>query len=661
MKSPLILSCLVAILLSIAFPAFSPTLASDSAETLAVATWPDLSSETRPWAYWWWMGSAVNKKDLTRLFEIYRKAEMGGCHLIPIYGAKGYEDQFIEHLSPRWMEMLAHSVSDAKRFDLGIDMTTGTGWCFGGPTVRDRDANAKVVHKKFAAAEGKKLAEKCDPKGTQALVAYSKKGEIVDLTKRIGPDGTVDWIAPAGEWTVHAVSQKPSGRRVKRAAPGGEGYMLNPFYGEGMTRYLAWFAKAFDKYDGPMPRAMYHDSYEYATEWAPDIFEQFEKRRGYRLQDHLPAFFGEGPAETTARLKADWRETISDIVTDDYIGQWDAWVNARGMRTRNQAHGSPGNLLDIYAAADIPETEMFNKDRDPLVAKFSSSAAHVMGKPQVAAEFGTWLKEHFTVTLADLKFLGDDLLLSGVNHLVYHGNAYSPADAAWPGWCFYASTEMNPRNSIWHDAGALNRYFARVQAIFQANRPANDVLLYWPIHDMWHKPDGMQQHLTVHHTEWLVDYPVGRVARAFWNRGYAFDYISDRQLKLAKETGEGVQLPGGNYQAIVVPECGHIPVPTFEKLLSLASNGATVIFEKTLPRDVPGLAKLEERRARLTELKNSLHPKPVGDEAVPTLFEAKHGKGRVFIGNLDQAMTASGGRARGDGRPRRAVVHPKRE
>ena len=44
---------------------------------------------------------------------------------------------------------------------------------------------------------------------------------------------------------------------------------------------------------------------------------------------------------------------------------------SRGMRTRNQAHGSPGNLLDIYAAADIPETEMFNKDRDPLVAKFS--------------------------------------------------------------------------------------------------------------------------------------------------------------------------------------------------------------------------------------------------------------------------------------------------
>ena len=185
MKSPLILSCLVAILLSIAFPAFSPTLASDSAETLAVATWPDLSSETRPWAYWWWMGSAVNKEDLTRLFEQYQQAEMGGCHLIPIYGAKGYEDQFIEYLSPKWMEMLAHSVSDAKRFDLGIDMTTGTGWCFGGPTVRNHDANVKVVHKKFAVAEGKKLEEKMRSRRKRRRWWHiRRRGTIVDLTSK---------------------------------------------------------------------------------------------------------------------------------------------------------------------------------------------------------------------------------------------------------------------------------------------------------------------------------------------------------------------------------------------------------------------------------------------------------------------------------------------
>ena len=43
------------------------------------------------------------------------------------------------------------------------------------------------------------------------------------------------------------------------------------------------------------------------------------------------------------------------------------------------------------------------------------------------------------------------MFLSGINHIFYHGNCYSPDAAGWPGWVFYASTEMNPRNSIWHD------------------------------------------------------------------------------------------------------------------------------------------------------------------------------------------------------------------
>jgi hypothetical protein len=43
------------------------------------------------------------------------------------------------------------------------------------------------------------------------------------------------------------------------------------------------------------------------------------------------------------------------------------------MRTRNQAHGAPVNLLDFYALADIPETEMFGRgDRNPLVSGFDA-------------------------------------------------------------------------------------------------------------------------------------------------------------------------------------------------------------------------------------------------------------------------------------------------
>ena len=69
-------------------------------------SWPALEQSCKPWTYWWWMGSAVDKESITALLEDFSQAGMGGVHIIPIYGAKGYEDDYLDYLSPEWMEML---------------------------------------------------------------------------------------------------------------------------------------------------------------------------------------------------------------------------------------------------------------------------------------------------------------------------------------------------------------------------------------------------------------------------------------------------------------------------------------------------------------------------------------------------------------------------
>jgi hypothetical protein len=245
--------------------------------------WPALTSQTRPWTYWWWMGSAVDKTNLTRELQCYHDAGLGGVHIIPIYGAKGWESNYISYLSPKWMEMLGYTVSEAHRLGLGVDMTTGTGWCFGGPQVSDQDANANVVVKTYDLGVGERLKEKFKPESIQALVAFGPKGKSIDLTASISTNGEVffsppgNWdgtetAAPRKTWRVYAISQKPSGQKVKRAAPGGAGWMLNPFYPSAMSDYLRRFTDAFANYDGPKPRAMYQDSYEYKSDWAPDFF-----------------------------------------------------------------------------------------------------------------------------------------------------------------------------------------------------------------------------------------------------------------------------------------------------------------------------------------------------------------------------------------------------
>src|ERR1043165_3387492 len=97
--------------------------------------WPAITSQTKPWSRWWWLGSIGTKQDFTTQMERYAKAGLGGLEITPIYGVRGEEKLFKDYLSPAWMDTLDHVLDEGKRLGLGIDMSTGTGWPFGGPWV----------------------------------------------------------------------------------------------------------------------------------------------------------------------------------------------------------------------------------------------------------------------------------------------------------------------------------------------------------------------------------------------------------------------------------------------------------------------------------------------------------------------------------------------
>jgi hypothetical protein len=560
--------------------------------------WPVPVKENRPAVYWWWPGSAVDADNITWNLETLREAGIGGVTVVPIYGVKGAESRFINYLTPDWLAMMDHTVKEAERLDMWVDMTTGSGWPFGGPGVSEHDADARVVFE-----------------GGQ-------------------------------------VSQRFSGRRVKRAAPGSEGFSVNPYYPKALGRYLQKFSKAFAENPIKMPRAQYHDSFEYAGNWSPDLFDEFQKRRGYDLRDHLPMFFAESEmlndneADIVSRIKSDYRETLSELHLE-YIQTWNDWAHQQGCLTRNEAHGAPGNLLDLYAAADIPETEIFNSspfdipglrrkpenirtkgNSIPLVNRVASSAAHVGGKRLTASESFTWLRNHFKTSLSQIKPELDQLFLGGINHVIFHGSCYSPKDAAWPGWLFYASTEYNPRNAIWRDAPALNEYITRCQSILQSGKPDNDILLYWPVYDIWHDFDRMQQMLTVHDKDWILEQRYGDIMQQLLDEGYSYDLISDAQLQDVEIRDSQLRIGDGKYCTILVPKTDHMPVRTLQRLFDLAEQGATIIFDEALPGDVPGYGDLENRRSQYLALLEKVASRPTTGDAT---LQVEMGKGRLVV------------------------------
>jgi hypothetical protein len=602
--------------------------AATSAAARDPLAWPALTSENRPWARWWWLGSAVDKENLTALLQQYHDAGIGGLEICPIYGAKGHEQRYIDFLSPKWIEMLGHTTAEARRLGMGVDLTTGTGWPFGGPQVSAGDASSKVELKQFDVASGDTLAGTL-PKGTvQCVRAVSPAGEQVDLTDKVVA-GRLEWAAPAGgKWRVYAVVESGPVQKVKRAAPGGEGNVLDPYSVPALEHYLVRFDKALDGLHGPVPSGQFHDSFEYyGATWTPSLFDEFQKRRGYDLRAQLPAFFGDGPVATVARVKHDYRETIADLHLA-YVQRWTDWAHGRGGVSRNQAHGAPGNLLDLYAAADVPETEIFKEtdDRQVAMLKLASSAAHVTGRKLASAESFTWLGEHFQTPLSDVKRAADFLFLSGINHIVFHGIPYSPKDVAWPGWLFYASVNFGPQGGLWHDLPAFNAYAARVQSVLQEGRPDNDVLLYFPVHDVWQDEKGLLMPFTVHDQEkWLWTTSYYATATALDKAGYTYDGVSDHLLTQARVVDGQIDMGGNRYRALVLPKCRLMSVETWNTVADLARAGGTVVIQEAPPSDVPGLPEVEHRRAALRKAVAALKLTATGDG--PTQV----GLGRMFL------------------------------
>ncbi|MFT3844928.1 MAG: glycosyl hydrolase [Lacibacter sp.] len=610
----------------------------------AQINWPAVSNVSKPWTRWWWEGSAVNKTDLTWNLQQYQKAGLGGVEITPIYGVEGYEKQFIHFLTPQWMQMLVHTLSESKRMGLGVDLANATGWPFGGPWVADTDASKSVYYKTYSLSGGEQLKDIIEykreawvrtannktaaianiknPVNTntnlqelaldqvqfpgklplQTLIAYSSDTAI-DVTKNVDADGKLNWTAPHGSWTLYALFEGLHGKMVERAAPGGEGYAIDHFSAKAANHYFAKFDEAFKGYDLSYLRGFFNDSYEVddargQANWTTDFFEQFQKRKGYDLRKHLPSLFGKADADANSRVIYDYRSVIDELILENFTQIWKKWGASRGKIVRNQSHGSPANTLDLYSVVDIPETE----GTDILRFKFASSAANVAGKQLISSESATWLNDHFLSSLADVKKAIDLYFLGGVNHIFYHGTEYSPKEAKWPGWLFYAAVHFQPTNPQWKDFHVLNQYITRTQSFLQKGKPDNDVLLYYPVVDRYSEPgnvllqhfDGMERNFEKtdfeHVSKWMSE------------EGYSFDFFSDRQLQKFTFSKNNIFSSGNQYRTILLPGNKLVDEKSFKKILALVKEGATVLVYKNMPGDVPGLQELEKRRESFQEM-----------------------------------------------------------
>ena len=187
-----------------------------------------------------------------------------------------------------------------------------------------------------------------------------KKSDVIDLTAKMQPDGTLDWTPPEGKWVVLRIGYSLLGITNHPATPEATGLEVDKldhrFVKDYFEKYLDSYKETVgaDEMGKKGIQYVINDSWEAGSQnWTDNMLAQFKKLRGYDATPWLPVLTGRvvESAEASDRFLWDFRKTIADLIANEHYAQLEAdfararhgalrRVARRRARVRGRRHGS---------------------------------------------------------------------------------------------------------------------------------------------------------------------------------------------------------------------------------------------------------------------------------------------------------------------------------
>ena len=443
--------------------------------------------------------------------------------------------------------------------------------------------------------------------------------DVIDLSGKMRPDGTLDWTPPPGRWKVLRFGYSLIGTENHPATPEATGLEVDKFDPDAVRRYINTY---LDSYVGAAGQdligkrgvqALLNDSIEAGTaNWTGSLMDQFRQRRGYDATPWLPALTGViiDTAEKTDAFLYDFRATLAELIAEAHYGTIAAELHKRSLLHYSEAleAGRPsiGDDMAMRRHADIPMAAMWTYPAeeigpDPSIwgdIRGAASVAHVYGQNLVAAESLTSMMQYWSYAPSDLQPMIDMEFALGVNRPVIHTSVHQPLTEKAPGLSLWTFGQFFNRLENWADmAKPWVTYMSRNAYMLQQGRFAADVAYFY----------GEEGPITAQYQGQLSkDVPTTT----------GFDYVNADALinELSNDDSDVVARSGARYKLIYLGGASHrMTLRVLRKLDALVRGGATVAGLK--PTDSPSLSDDPAEFSRLSD----------------RLWGGDTGKGRVLV------------------------------
>ncbi len=460
--------------------------------------------------------------------------------------------------------------------------------------------------------------------------ALISKSQILDLTDKLLPDGTLNWAVPPGNWTIMRFGRRNNGAVTRPAPLPGLGFESDKFDTVALNAHLdEYIGKLLRKIGKPDTtssgglKMLHMDSWEMgAQNWTPRLREEFIKRRAYDPLPFYPVYAGNivESLEISERFLWDLRLTSQELVLDYHAGQVKKYSHRHGLGLSIEPYDmNPTADLELGAVADVPMCEFWSKGYG-FNSSFScieaTSIAHINGQSVVPAEAFTAHLDAWKQYPGSMKEQGDWAFAAGINRFVYHTFQHqSLDDRLQPGVTMGPyGVHWDRGQTWWPMAEGYHRYISRCQFILQQGRTVADILYLTPegAPHVFRPPSSAMTG-----DEFLPD-----------RRGYNFDGCSPGQLYKAFVKDNQIVFPGGaSYRLLILPSMETMTPALLEKIRSLVWDGAIVIG--TPPVKSPSLSDFPEGDRKVQSIAGELWGRL---ESPSVQTEQIYGKGKIIWG-----------------------------
>jgi hypothetical protein len=300
--------------------------------------------------------------------------------------------------------------------------------------------------------------------------------------------------------------------------------------------------------------------------------------------------------EATERFLWDLRQTVSDMIVDNYAGEFRRLANEHGLRLSIEAYDrAPVDEMTYGGQADEPMAEFWTGDKFPYaeVVTEMASVAHTYGKKILAAEaFTSGDHEKWQSHPGNMKDLGDWALCEGVNRFVFATFAHQPWLDRVPGMAMGPWGLHYDRNQTWWEKSKTwHEYIARCQYLLQQGLFVADVAYL--------QPEGAPRQFKA-----PADAEIAPRVRS----GYNFDGCTPEVVfeRMSVQNGRIVLPDGMSYRVLVLPDVETMTPKLLRRISQMADQGATIIASGKPPQKSPSFGDMGQGDAEVKKLADEL-------------------------------------------------------